>query len=139
MAGSLLFLGAAVWALTWWCSAALDAATADGSAHAAAVPLHVAAACFLLAAGAVVLAQSSVLARRLAGPEYRVIQSLRRMRSGDLTFRLSLRRSDLLRDVADECNAVLDWLNANPPAGSRTGTDVVEVETVESELAEVRS
>jgi hypothetical protein len=38
-----------------------------------------------------------------------------------------LRRGDLLTGLAEECNALLDWLNENPPRGVATGSDVVQV------------
>jgi len=70
--------------------------------------LLIAAACFVLASGMLVLVQSLRLANRVAGPEYRLIEVLRRIRSGDLTVRAHLRRGDLLRDLAGECNALLE-------------------------------
>src|SRR5580765_1866000 len=123
----LLVLAAAVAASTALCRSLLGTA-ADGEAVATGeLPLYIAAACFLLAAGTVVVIQSIRFADRVAGPEYRLIQSIRRILSGDLAFRVHLRRGDLLRDLADECNKLLDWLNANPPAGAQTGSDLVEV------------
>ena len=67
------------------------------------------------------------LAGRVAGPEYRLRRALQRIRTGDLGFRVNLRRGDLLAGLAQECNELLDWLNANPPRGAHTGTDIVEV------------
>jgi methyl-accepting chemotaxis protein len=89
--------------------------------------LLIAAAVFVLASGMLVLVQSLRLANRVAGPEYRLIEVLRRIRSGDLTVRAHLRRADLLHDLAGECNELLEWLNANPPRGAVTGGDVIEI------------
>lgn len=83
---------------------------------------------FVLASAALVMVQAGRMAVRVEGPERRLIQALRRMRSGDLSFRVNLRRGDPLVGVARECNELLDWLNANPPAGARVGGDIVEVE-----------
>jgi hypothetical protein len=83
---------------------------------------------FFAACIAVVLLQSLRLAHRIAGPEWRLRRALRRIRAGDLGFRITLRRGDLLGGLAHECNELLDWLNANPPVGTRTGGDVVEVD-----------
>jgi hypothetical protein len=82
---------------------------------------------FLLTCGAVVLVQSVRLAARVAGPEYRLRRALQRIRSGDVAFRVTLRRGDLLGGIAQDCNSLLDWLNANPPTGVQTGSDVVEL------------
>jgi len=95
------------------------------------VPLFVSAAVFLLAAGALVVLQARRIAERAAGPENRLIQAIRRVRTGDVAFRVHLRSGDLLADLADEFNGLLDWLNVNPPAGVITGSDVVEVEEVD--------
>lgn len=90
---------------------------------------------FLLACASVVVLQSARLAGRIAGPERRLVQALHRIRAGDVAFRVNLRRGDLLGGLATECNALLEWLNANPPAGVRTGSDVVEVPVAAPEEA----
>lgn len=112
-----------------------------GAAELAAVPdhdvlLYLLAGTFLFAVGAAGFVHAAGLARRVAGPEHRLIESLRRLRSGDLTFRVCLRRGDLLGGLARECNEVLEWLNANPPRGARTGSDVFDVEQMEGEPIE---
>lgn len=101
---------------------------AEGVDTDASTVLLVAAFGFLLVTAAVVAMQAARVAQRVAGPEYRLRQALQRIRSGDLAFRVTLRQGDLLGDLAGECNQLLDWLNQNPPAGSVTGTDVVELE-----------
>lgn len=85
---------------------------------------------FLAACACVVTLQSVRLATRVAGPEYRLRRALQRIRSGDVAFRIALRRGDLLGGLARECNDLLDWLNENPPQGARTGSDIVEVAAV---------
>jgi len=91
------------------------------------VPLFLAVLGFTLASGAVVVFQALRFSHRIAGPAYRLIQSMERVRTGDISFRVNLRRGDHLTEVAAEMNNLLDWLNENPPAGVRTGTDVVRV------------
>lgn len=95
--------------------------------------LLLAAAGFVLASITLVLVQTVRIGNRVAGPEYRLIQVLRRIRSGDLTVRAHLRTGDLLRPLASECNALLEWLNENPPQGSITGGDLFEIEQPEGE------
>jgi hypothetical protein len=102
------------------------------------LPFYVGACVFLLAATAVVVVQTLRVSRRVSAPELRLIQSLRRIRSGDLAFRVHLRRGDLLTDLASECNALIDHLNANPPVGSLTGTDLLEIGAIDGELVEPR-
>ena len=92
------------------------------------MPIQVLAAAMVALACGVVVTVGLGAADRVAGPEHRLVQSLRRMRSGDLSFRVSLRAGDLLGDLATECNAVLDWLNENPPQGARTGSDLLDVD-----------
>lgn len=122
----LLLLAIAVIGVTFYCDGLLvDAATgADaGSAH----PLFVAGSGFLCIAVAVTVLQAARVAHRVAGPEYRLQQALQRIRAGDLTFRVHLRKGDLLGGLANECNELLEWLNANPPAGARTGSDLLDL------------
>ncbi len=75
-----------------------------------------------------VVVQRRRLMRRVVGPRDRICESLRQIRSGDLAFRLTLRRGDHLTEVVTELNLVLDWLNHAPPEGAVTGGDVVELE-----------
>ncbi|MGE3172297.1 MAG: hypothetical protein AB7O97_06690 [Planctomycetota bacterium] len=137
-------LGGVIAVLTAMSCLLLDVVGRDGGARAGSLPLYLTAGSCLLAAVSVVVLQAARVSDRVVGPERRLVESLRRLRSGDLSFRVSLRRGDLLTDLAAECNRVLEWLNANPPAGARTGTDVFEVEVeaaepVEEQFEEVRS
>ncbi len=91
------------------------------------VPLFFALLGFTLASAAVVVFQALRLSHRIAGPAYRLIKSIERIRSGDISFRVNLRRGDHLTEVAAEMNNLLDWLNDNPPRGVKTGTDVVRI------------
>ncbi len=126
----------AVLLLTLYCrSLLLDAAT-GGPVVIGDLPLLLVAGGFLAASASVVLLQSMRLAARVAGPEVRLVRALQRIRSGDLTFRVHLRRGDLLTGLARECNALLDWLNANPPTGSRTGTDIVQFDEATAAVVE---
>ena len=65
---------------------------------------------FLLTSLVVFVFQVARMAARVAGPEFRLRRSLQRIRSGDLGFRVELRRGDLLGGLAEECNLLVDWL-----------------------------
>ncbi len=88
---------------------------------------------FFLASASVVVLQSVRMSNRVAGPEFRLQKAMRRIREGDVAFRITLRRGDLLTGLASECNELLDWLNQNPPNGAQTGSDIVEVPVPTSE------
>lgn len=92
------------------------------------VPLFIAVLGFAVAAGVLVMTQVSRSSRRLKGPSQRLILAMQRARRGDLAHRVHLRHGDELRDIAAEFNRLLDWLNANPPEGAETGTDMVDVD-----------
>jgi hypothetical protein len=128
MALPIACLVVAVVVLTLYCESLLADATSGRAVVAGDLPLVLAAGGFLAAAAAVVVLQASRVASRVAGPEYRLRVALQRIRGGDIGFRVHLRRGDLLTGLAHECNELLDWLNANPPAGVATGSDVVDVE-----------
>jgi signal transduction histidine kinase len=51
-----------------------------------------------------------VVSNRIAGPAYRIKQSLRQMRDGDFQFDVILRENDYLLDVAEEMNATIAFL-----------------------------
>jgi len=91
------------------------------------VPLFLAILGFTLAVAALVVFQALRFSHRIAGPAYRLVKSLERIRSGDISFRVNLRRGDHLSEVAAELNNLLDWLNENPPPGVKTGSDLVRV------------
>lgn len=132
----VLGLAATIVLLTGLASHALDAAAAGTLVRPGAEWLHALAGAFLFAVGVTAMVHTARLAERVAGPEHRLIESLRRLRSGDLAFRVHLRRGDLLTELAAECNEVLEWLNRNPPHGARTGFDVYEVDNMEAEAPE---
>ncbi|MBL8753262.1 MAG: hypothetical protein JNK15_08175 [Planctomycetes bacterium] len=113
--------------LAAYCRSLLDAATRGEQTTIGTFGFWLVVGGFLLTCGAVVLLQSVRLAGRVAGPEYRLRRALQRIRSGDVGFRVTLRRGDLLGGIAHDCNALIDWLNANPPAGVQTGSDVVDL------------
>lgn len=127
-----LLLGGVV-SLAWYLHGVLDVAAAGELPAARGPGLWIAVAAFLVTVVAVVLAQGLRMAERVAGPEHRLRAALQRIRSGDVGFRVALRRGDPLQELARECNELLDWLNHNPPAGARTGTDIVDVDAEELE------
>lgn len=124
----ILSMVGAILLLTVYCRSLLLEAAAGKPVAIGGVPLALVAGGFLFASASVVLLQSMRVAARVAGPELRLVRAMQRIREGDISFRVNLRRGDLLTDLARECNDLLDWLNANPPRGARTGGDIVEVE-----------
>jgi hypothetical protein len=118
-------------ALLLWCRALLGAAAEGRPAVVGGFDFWLAVGGFFTACGAVVVVQSMRLASRVAGPELRLRRALQRIREHDIGFRVTLRRGDLLTELARDCNELLDWLNANPPAGVRTGSDVVAIDVAE--------
>lgn len=57
------------------------------------------------------------LSHTVAGPAYRIQKSLERIRSGDVSFTVNLRKGDHLVNLRDELNLLLDWLRQHPPQG----------------------
>ena len=135
----VVLMAAAVTVLTLYCRSLLVEAANGQHVTIGTLPLVLVAGGFLIASASVVLLQSTRVVTRVAGPELRLARAMQRIRGGDISFRVHLRRGDLLTDLARECNALLDWLNTNPPNGVVTGGDVVEVaaEVAEEPLVEV--
>ncbi len=131
-------LAVAIFVLTAVCRLQLGAAAA-GQAVPADLSLPVLSGTMLFAIGVVGMLHASRVAQRVLGPEQRLIESLQRLRTGDLSFRVNLRRGDLLTGLAVECNEVLEWLNVNPPRGASTGSDVYEVERLAAEPVEIEA
>ena len=91
------------------------------------VPLFLFLLGFTIVSGAIVIHQALRFSHRIAGPAHRLIQSIDQVREGDISFRVDLRQGDHLTELADSFNQLLDWLNENPPAGVKTGSDVVQL------------
>ena len=49
------------------------------------------------------------ISHRVAGPSYRMRQTMKAFRSGDTEVRARLRKGDYLTKLADELNELLDW------------------------------
>ena len=90
--------------------------------------LSVSLVCFVVCVLLVVTGEVRRVARRFEDPEREVWLALRRIRSGDVAFRVSRRRGDPLAGVVRECNELIEWLNVQAPAGMLTGGDIVDVE-----------
>jgi len=57
----------------------------------------------------------------LAGPTVNIARVLKSVRDGDLSARIHLRKRDLVQDVAEEINALLDWLEDHPQLKTADG------------------
>ncbi|MFW6159077.1 MAG: HAMP domain-containing protein [Planctomycetota bacterium] len=78
-----------------------------------------------LTVGAVVLGHIAlvvwlglVASHKIAGPVYRVKQTMNEVASGNETVRITLRKGDHLKDVARAFNAMMDRLAEDRPPGS---------------------
>lgn len=56
----------------------------------------------------------------VAGPAFRICQSIKQIRGGNIGFKIALRKGDFLTEIRDELNLLLDTLNENPPSGFTT-------------------
>jgi hypothetical protein len=80
------------------------------------LPLFVALMIFMVSACGALFVQAFRLSHRVAGPAYRICQSLKQIRNGDTGFRVHLRKNDFLFEVADELNTLLDTMAERQPA-----------------------
>jgi len=119
------------------CAQLLEAAVDGSLPEVAPWPAVVALVGVLVGCAATIFVQGLAIRRRVLEPAGRFVTCLRRIREGDIAFRVHLRRGDLLGEVADELNEVLEWLNENPPANVRRGSDIYEVEEVDVDDADV--
>jgi methyl-accepting chemotaxis protein len=110
------------------CDALLTEALAAKPALPSLLPMFVAFGAYVLVSVAVVVRQATLFSNRIAGPVWRLVRSMQRVREGDLTFRVTLRRGDHLEELVVEFNRLIEWLNENPPPGAKTGSDLVDVE-----------
>jgi hypothetical protein len=113
----ILGLVAAIIAAAVFCTALMhEEALAETDAPSM-VPLFYLVLAFELLAGGFFVFSALRESHRIAGPAYRICESLKRMREGDVSFTVTLRPGDRLTEVRDEVNLLLDRLNENPPPG----------------------
>lgn len=72
---------------------------------------------------------------RVAGPSYRLIESLKRMQQGDVDFQIRLRKGDFLTEVADQFNATLTALQQRQSAAANRAPESRDGETSEPAAA----
>ena len=79
-------------------------------------PLFIALFGFLGSMALLILFVALRLSRRVAGPTYRLMQSILLMRQGDFSFRVRLCKGDLLTELVEELNLTLDVLEKKLPS-----------------------
>jgi methyl-accepting chemotaxis protein len=73
---------------------------------------------FVVLAGALAVWEAWRYSHRVVGPAHRLASSLRRLRGGDTSFRVELRRGDELQVIADELNALVEQLQRQASTGA---------------------
>ncbi|GAB4138048.1 MAG: hypothetical protein Fur0037_03570 [Planctomycetota bacterium] len=112
-----LALGAVAVVTAIWCNGTMNRALEIDPLLPNLTPLIYVSSAFQVVAGVLLVLSTLKVSHRVAGPAYRICKSLERIRSGDISFRVQLRKKDHLTEIADEMNRLLDWLNENPPKG----------------------
>ena len=123
----MLVLVVSVFGVAWFCRGLVEEAERADMDLPRLFPLFLSVFGITLVACFFVVTHGVRLSRRIASPTVSLTTAMQRVRAGDLAFRVHLRSGDYLSDIASEFNRLLDWLNENPPEGSRTGSDVVDV------------
>lgn len=103
-----------------------------GDSSAAVRDLQLWSVALVVATLAALLLEVANASRRFRTPERQVRRAMQRIRAGDVGFRVALRRGEPLGALVHECNDLLEWLNRNPPPGSRLDADVFELEEGEA-------
>ena len=116
-----------------FCFRLMQESLAGASERASLIPLMLCILGFFVCAACLALFQGLRYSNRIVGPTQRLCSIMRMVRGGDLTVRAHLRRGDYLKELAQELNSLIDWLNENPPPGTKTGSDLVHVEQHEEE------
>ena len=94
-------------------------ATRSDAALPSLVPLLYSVTGFVMCAALFIVLRARRTAFHVAGPVYRFSETMKRIRTGDVRFRIALRKGDVLGGLADEINETLAWLEAHPPEGAR--------------------
>lgn len=66
---------------------------------------------YILILGVVISIVSVFLSHRIAGPLYRLEKSVEEISKGNLSFRITLRRKDEVKELADSINGMIDTLS----------------------------
>ncbi len=74
---------------------------------------------FVLVSSAITLYQGVKHSHRIAGPMYRIKDSLRQIAAGDRDHRIKIRDGDYLSEIVDEMNATLDALQRDGSGSER--------------------
>ena len=112
-----LCLGAISMGVIYFTSRLAGEATRSDAVLPSLVPLMYAVIAFVLLAAVFIIARAQRTAFHVAGPIYRFSETFKRIRSGDVGFRIALRKGDVLGGLKDEINETLEWLEAHPPQG----------------------
>ena len=72
-------------------------------------------------------ALSIFLSHRIAGPVYRFEKSVRAISSGDLSFQIKLRKTDELKDLADDINKMIGNLRSMVEEDKKIIKEVISV------------
>ena len=96
---------------------------------------------FMVASMGFVIWTAVRISHRVAGPTVNVSNTLRRVREGDRSARVHLRRFDFLQSLAGTLNEHLEWLESELPStkqqeGETVGADRLEGHAVEATEAE---
>ena len=81
------------------------------------IPVFMTVSGFLGIATLFILLNALRFSHRIAGPIYRLKETLQTVRDGDIRCRANLRKGDFLEEVAQDMNDFLDWLEQHPPEG----------------------
>ncbi|MFK7739851.1 MAG: hypothetical protein AB8H80_05965 [Planctomycetota bacterium] len=84
-------------------------------------------AAFVVAIVFMLLVEVAGVRHRFARPEQNLRRAMKRIRAGDVGFRIPDRGSEPLGRLVSECNSLLEWLNHNPPDGARVDDDMFEL------------
>jgi methyl-accepting chemotaxis protein len=87
------------------------------------VPVCLSAIAFMLVACVFFTYYAVKFSHRIAGPMVRIQRTIDAVKTGDLTARAHLRRTDHLGDLAGTLNEFLAWLEQHPPAGVPRAAD----------------
>ncbi len=130
-----LGLALATVVVSFYCRGLLTEADAARTDLPSLLPLNLSVLGFIVLSGGVVMHQARRFSHRIAGPTYRISRAMRRVRDGDIGFRIALREDDYLGEIADEFNLLLDWLNEHPPDGASLGGDIVDLVEEDCEVS----